>query len=231
MISFVIPFRPSTQERKDLCDFVVARYSGYWPDAEIVLSDTDSEEFSRSGAINRGVEKASGDMLVISDADTICNRAALEKATTMSALTSRWVLPYATMGYYNLTEGFTSQVLRRKPTMKVSPDDYGFAYDHNIESWSGLLVMPRAAFDAVNGFDERFQGWGYEDNSFRLAMDTIWGPYLRVEDENVYHLYHSVPADGAFNSPNLQFNRDRYYKLYSKARSKDAMLKLVEGNR
>jgi glycosyltransferase involved in cell wall biosynthesis len=230
MISIVIPFRAETEERQEIFDFVVARYSGYWPDAEIIVSDTDDEEFSRSAARNRGVEQSSGEVLVLVDADTICNPRALEEATVMSAMSKRWVLPY--QWYYNLTQDYTEEILAGNPTNKVFPTDKGFTFVHKIESWAGILVMPREAFDAVNGYDERFKGWGYEDNAFRLALDCIWGKHLRVKGENAYHLSHYVPENGAFKSPNIQVNRERYYNKYVKAsKDKDRMKKLVEGNR
>lgn len=231
MISIVIPFRPASQQRQEIFDFVLTRYTGYWPEAELIIADSEDDEFSRGASINRGVERAEGDIIVLADADTICNPRALEQATYMCAVSKRWVLPYGTTGYYNLDPFFSEEVLARDALAEISPDDENFGYVHRIESWSGLLVMTKEAFNAVNGFDERFQGWGYEDNAFRLAMDVLWGPYLRVEDENVFHIYHDVPEDGAFNSPNLQKNRDRYYNKYMKARTPDQMKRLVEGNR
>lgn len=234
MISIVIPFRSQDNDRDVLLDYVVERYSGFWPDAEIIVSDCEGERFNRSAARNRGVEASSGDTLIIADADTITDKKNLEVGTSIVGTTNRWVLPYNDRGYWNLNHDFTRYVLNHDPLADVSYRDTEFGWNHRIESWAGILIMPREAFDAVNGYDERFKGWGYEDNAFRLALDVLWGSYLRT-DGDVYHLYHAVAEGTTFDSPDIDYNRTRFYERYQRIAARrsrrEEMQELVKGNR
>src|ERR1035437_8821162 len=60
-----------------------------------------------------------------------------------------------------------------------------------------IQIMPREAFITVGGMDERFRGWGGEDQAFLLALNILWGPY-RNSPNNVYHLWHPkiIAAEG-----------------------------------
>lgn len=232
MISIIIPFRTQNNDRDRLMEFVLARYTAFWPKAEIIVSDNEGD-FNRSAARNRGVEASSGETLVIADADTIINKVDLEVGTTMCATTGKWVLPYNDRGYWNLNHAYTYEVLSRGPQYEIDyAHDPDFEFDHRIESWAGVLIIPREAFEAVNGYDERFKGWGYEDNAFRLSLDTLWGRHLRNNDGNVFHLYHNIPLGTTFDSPNIDYNRARFYETYGRAaRYKEDMIELVKGNR
>ena len=50
-------------------------------------------------------------------------------------------------------------------------------------------IMPREAFEAVGGWDERFRGWGGEDYAFARALDTLWGPHKNTAND-ILHLWH-----------------------------------------
>src|SRR5690606_6432787 len=129
-----------------------------------------------------------------------------------------WVIAYDVNLYYNLSMWATERYLRLSPAVQISIPKIG-EYDHKITSWAGMLVMTREAFVEVGGYDERFMGWGYEDNAFAEAADCILGKHRRVLNGYAVHLYHPVPVDGAFAQPNIEYNR-RLYSRYSKAKNK-----------
>jgi hypothetical protein len=54
--------------------------------------------------------------------------------------------------------------------------------------------VPRGLFESVDGFDERFAGWGYEDRAFFYACRTFGGLTLRVPGP-AYHLWHQPAAE------------------------------------
>jgi predicted glycosyltransferase involved in capsule biosynthesis len=58
-----------------------------------------------------------------------------------------------------------------------------------------ILIMPRAAFEAAGGMDERFRGWGAEDVSFVHAVDTLYGRH-RTLDASAHHLFHQTLGQG-----------------------------------
>jgi hypothetical protein len=45
----------------------------------------------------------------------------------------------------------------------------------DVPSMTGLLLVSAAGFCSVNGFDERFQGWGGEDIELRLRLHLLGG--------------------------------------------------------
>ena len=52
--------------------------------------------------------------------------------------------------------------------------------------------MPRAGFEAVNGFDEAFEGWGEEDLDLGLRLHLAgWRGHTVLDRSRVLHLYHA----------------------------------------
>lgn len=72
-----------------------------------------------------------------------------------------------------------------------------------LESWKSVrtcnMLAPRAAIDAVGGFDERYTGWGYEDSDLVIRL-MRHGLHIRrgPADTAVLHLWHpDNPRDNA----------------------------------
>jgi hypothetical protein len=55
-------------------------------------------------------------------------------------------------------------------------------------SWSCCVAVPRATFDDMGGFDERFRGWGFEDGAWAALVRAMY-PWARI-DGDMYHLDH-----------------------------------------
>lgn len=55
--------------------------------------------------------------------------------------------------------------------------------------FTGITIIPRDLFDKVGGFDERFVGWGWEDQAFWAACCALGNGYDRV-DGHAFHLWH-----------------------------------------
>jgi hypothetical protein len=156
----------------------------------------ESERFNLSATRNwLAREKLTSDVFVISDADTIPELGALEEAVAGARADGLAHLPYH---LYQNEEGFI-------------PD-----------ATSGVYVFTRAAFEATNGFDPRFIGWGYEDRAWRLANLTLHGPIVRHAGLAIAAGHDAAERDRV--SP----NRD-LYKLYERAYGDvTAMLELVK---
>lgn len=221
-LSIIIPYKSDGGQRDRLFRWVSSRWQILFPDAEIVLGRNKDDPFSRGAARNDGFLRCAGDTIVLADADTAINPGQIDAAVGMVWDGVPWVLPYQT--YFNLTEEYTETVLGFKSTVElVEPD----VWEHKLESWAGVLVMSREAFFDVHGYDERFTGWGFEDNSFQKALDTLCGPFSRVEG-NVQHLWHEAPHESTWGQPNFRENQmlhQRYSRAYG---DKDAMLELIK---
>lgn len=222
-LSVLIPYRPDGGPRDEIFAWLLARYEKLLPEAEICIGENGDEPFSRSKARNDAYRKATGRYFLVADADTLFHRSQIEHALDCVKGTRAWMLPYK--WYYNLSYEYTTEVLKSAPDVTIPEPNNPSQWEHRIESWAGLLVMPRMAYEEVGGYDERFVGWGYEDNSFQLALDAIWGPFQRMDDGYCLHLWH--PPGLGFSSPNIAQSRFLWNQYRSAAGRPDRMKTVV----
>jgi glycosyltransferase involved in cell wall biosynthesis len=223
-LSVLIPYRPDGGPRDEIFAWLLARYERLLPEAEICIGENDDEPFSRSKARNDAYRKATRDVFLVADADTMFHRDQIEAGVTLVKESGVWVLPY--LWYYNLAQEFTEQVLKSQPDVTIAEPDHPSQWEHRLESWAGLLLMPRKAYEEVGGYDERFVGWGYEDNSFQLAVDTIWGPFQRLACGYCLHLWH--PPGLGFASPNIAQSRMLWNQYRSASGRAERMKRVVQ---
>lgn len=218
-LSVILPYRPDTPEREEILSWLLCRYQIMLPDAEIVVADDPlrTVEFNRARARNYGAGLATRDLLYFVDADTMFFVPNLYRAVQMAVLAETYVYPYNV--YFNATEAYTNWILQRTPAWIPREDEID--YDHRLtESPAGNLVISRAAFETVGGWDERFECWGFEDNAFRVYADVLWGPHSRVPGFTV-HLYH--PPGPRFESEGIEANRKLFARYQAAAPSEEAM--------
>lgn len=206
--SVVIPYRNVDPTRHRNFKYVCSYWETYFPEFEIVRCDSCDEKFSRSKSRNEGIDRANGDFVIIADADTIVPKDSIVTSLLHLRYTEvpSWVIAY--QWYYNLTEERSAEVvkeLRQSPSVPLEGQ-----YDHRLVSWAGMLVFPREALEVVR-YDERFNGWGYEDNAFQMAADTLWGPFKRV-GSHALHLWHPAPNEQTFGNPDILANRQLFRK-------------------
>ena len=187
MVAICIPWRP-TPERQPLLDAVVVEYNRRGNTLPYVLADSDGPVFSRAQAINRAVNRAFADgheVVVINDADTLCDPESLGVAVWLTAGDKQSRLPYSK--YILMTQGQTNLYLA---TGTVAGDEY-------LGACSGVLVVHKDTWNELGGFDERYIGWGAEDVEFAIRHQferipgTCWG------------LYHTPDERGALTQANM----------------------------
>lgn len=206
-VSFLIPFNAEVgSERAALFGVVARRLGGYYPDAEMCLGTSTDEPFNRSQARNNAFGASTGDVLVINDADTFCTRDSLDTAIELVGSGEEdFVLPYEV--YYNLNEEWTRVLLSEWDGLIELPEDIPeTGYEHRLlTSESGVLVVARDAWLQAGGYDERFTGYGWEDNAFVRSLGIFTGRGLRIPG-TAYHLHHTLAAD-PFQHPWKEHNR------------------------
>lgn len=202
-VSVLIPYKPDHGMRDELFNWVKKFYEDVMPEVELCIGESLSEPFNRSKAVNTAAKKATKDVFVIADADVIYNPKILIQAIEMLN-ENAWIVPYSR--WLNLSNESTKKLLSQSPKwplpMKVQHRDRFKNRAH--KPVSGVIVVPRKNFEIVKGFDERFVGWGNEDVAFRDALNTLCGPYKRIENNFIFHLWH--PKIGAKGNPNFKNN-------------------------
>jgi len=206
-LSVLVPYKPDQGPRDEIFRWISAFYRKYMPFAEICLGHSKSQLFSRAQAINDAASKAKTDCFLIADNDLIYDPDQILKAKAMLA-GHPWIIPYSKV--HNIQEDSTKKLLRTEPVWPLGRPVRTVVRAQGTHG--GLTLIPRKHFEAVNGFDERFVGWGGEDDAFAYSVDTICGRHRRLEAE-IYHLWH--PNDKTGGNPNYQNNFElcmRYFR-------------------
>lgn len=79
--------------------------------------------------------------------------------------------------------------------------------ERHPNTFSGVLAVPRALWDQVGGFDERFVGWGWDDIAFWSACWSLAGGFHRVPGL-MYHLWHPRSRAENEDSPEHAVNME-----------------------
>lgn len=187
-VSIIVPYR-AEPVREPLWEFAERMLRASWVDPEIIVVDDDHENdglFNRPRAINRARKVATGDVLLIADADTVPDSiASLVTAVEATQRDRQWRLP---QDYLMLNERGTRLVMAGVRMRHLVEAESVQWHGEGI-CWSGLVIIPVEAFDAVGGFDERYQGWGADDVAMALSLITLYAPPVRYPGAAL-HLYH-----------------------------------------
>lgn len=199
-ISILVPYQSDGGYRDRNWYWVKKRYETLMPNAEICIGNYDNEPFSRSIAINNAAKLATRDIFIIADSDIIFDMNQIAKAI-LALCDFTWVIPYSIINYLTLQQ--TNRLQKMKSDVIINNIGFTDYVKSNYYNVGGITILKREHFEKVNGFDERFKGWGYEDNAFQRAMDTLCGPYGRVNN-SLWHMYHEpAPQNNAQDNSNL----------------------------
>jgi hypothetical protein len=191
-VRLIVPRRVDGGHRDRLWAYCRAFWAEQRPGWEIVEGEHADGPFNRSAAINAAAATGDWDIAVILDSDTILDADLVERGIERAAETGRLTLPFKVRNL--LSRPGTMEVLRgaggswdRFVGARQTPDD---AY----EFISSCQIVPRALWDDVGGFDERFEGWGGEDDAFHAACVALSGQDPREDrlDGACWHLWHPI---------------------------------------
>lgn len=206
-LSVVIPFRPVSEERKRIFDWVYGRTKSILPGAEIIVSSDSrntQDYFNKSMAINEGVLCATRPIISMLDADLI-----IDSFTFGMGLEALKTSPLAVLMSHvrYLSKEVSDQILELDPVQSIS--SLGTAEPRVVaqaaSSVGGAIVFYRDKFVKMGGCDERLVGWGYEDNVFHTVYSALFGKPHRIMG-HIYHIHHS-------HSPNpSDYSEDNYFQ-------------------
>lgn len=190
-VRIVVPRRADGGHRDRLWAYCEAYWRKELPEADIVEGHHERGPFNRAAAINRGMDGA-WDVAVILDGDVIVDADQLRGGIERAAATGHLVLPFRER--LSVSEDGTAQILggyegtwRRWVTEKQT---------YNV---STCLCVPRDLWDSVGGFDERFEGWGGEDDAFFWACHALAG--ADKLPGAAWHLWHPISPWRDWRSP------------------------------
>ncbi len=170
----------------------------------------DDLGFRAGQARNNGARKASGDYLLFLDQDVIFSKSFLHNI--YSKLNKKNIIIYRTV-YTNYeekekvikeiesgNENFSrilslidNEKLKRLSKEIKKDSSRAWRYRFKLKKYGpptlGLFLIPKNIFEIINGFDEEFMGYGFEDVEFseRLYRNFYKSKIL---NEKTVHLYH-----------------------------------------
>lgn len=166
-------------------------------------SDTASEGgfFSRARAINTAARTAHREcksIYILADNDLIPSAAhlasALEHLTTHTAVTPH-------------SETFYTTEMGRQQLLSTGATKH---YEAKRIGSMSYVVIRASAFAQINGMDERFEGWGPEDQALIASLRHQIEEPLRLEGSRI-HLWHPVDRSKR-NRQQLEHNRARFHQ-------------------
>jgi len=210
----LVPYRADGGHRDRLWRHLRDNYWKRLP-YRVIVGTHDSGPFNRSAAINYAARQVDWDIAVIADSDTWVPVHNLEAAIATAADTGQ--LTSALTAVAELDQHCTEEILDGHFDITALGIDR--IRNGNLDTQSSILAVPRAMWDNIGGFDERFVGWGGEDNAFWRAATILAGHPQRIPGL-AFHLWH-LPASTAQErraSPEYQANLIRW-KHYNNART------------
>lgn len=224
-VAFIIPFWGTDPFRRQSFEYLneVLReeFRGWESTVFTYGGETHNRSATRNELATRALD-AGAEILVFIDADSIPTPGAIQGALPTVMLRKSWLLPYT--NYYNLTQEGSRQFMEAPPWAVWRAED-GFEYEYVFPgpdphdrpaSVGGSVIVHKEAWEKVNGYDERFRGWGGEDRAFAYALETMTRDLLRYPSP-IYHLWHPAPEDQRFDNPDWERNRvllQRYEKAH-----------------
>jgi glycosyltransferase involved in cell wall biosynthesis len=148
--------------------------------------------FNKSWGFNVGARLASADILVLADADMLIDRETLWACIEACHVDVDAVNPYA--GIIDLGEQAAIRVHAGDfSVLGQAEEAYGrdrTTIGEHLCFCGGIYIIKRAVFLRLAGQDERFLGWGGEDDAMSLKLEKMGIPRAWNRAGVAFHLYH-----------------------------------------
>lgn len=205
----IIPFRAQSPDRWLNLLATVAWYSGL-ENTELLVVEQDEQPgidrsalseyvrhlflynrgpFNKSWAFNVAAMNARGEVLAMVDADVLVEASVLQACFEECLGGIQAINPYSAL--LDLDEGRT-ELLRRTGRIEGRGEDT-FNRDYKGEYLcfcGGAYVVRRDTYIELGGQDERFVGWGGEDDAMSIKLKLL-GNIAVNRNAVAYHLFHA----------------------------------------
>lgn len=165
--------------------------SGFLPPGCKSVFAFNNGPFNKSWGFNIGFKQSSGDVLAFGDADILIDSKNLIESFALCDAGADAVNPYdrlidltaeETSTFLQTGKGLDALANRQKANREAIGEFLCFC--------GGLFVIRRNVFEALGGFDERFVGWGGEDDAMSIKLDKLVPNTRVIGSQTAYHLFH-----------------------------------------
>jgi glycosyltransferase involved in cell wall biosynthesis len=167
--------------------------------------------FNKNWGYNVGVRVARSDVLFFCDADLLIEHSALATAAGLCARRSMAVNPYDRIADLDEAESKAVAAGLVEPDFTRPDASTLRGMREQLCFCGGAFFMRRALHHLMGGFDERFVGWGAEDDANTVRMRRVAGAAAATGLENrcALHLWHARDELVTFGNPHYPDNVQR----------------------
>lgn len=194
-------------------EVVVSDYGSNEPEAitnalastgAVVVRTERRGAWNRSAALNAGISVAKGEWIITTDADILFSPSLMRNfLVRIASVPGALYLAQCR----DLPEGFDETRVAAWLTEKGW--ERGIRQAESVATirprWGmgGFAGFSRECFSRLNGYDERMQVWGGEDNDFAARVRRLGWPvrWLSGSHDAVYHVWHAPSQAAALESP------------------------------
>jgi N-terminal domain of galactosyltransferase len=211
-VSCILTYRESGDPARRANLLAVLQWLAQWPQFEVILTEQDVAPtldllplktpiqslfcynpggFNKGWGYNVGTRLSTGNILVFVDADTICLN--LDAAIAHCLNGTSVVRPFSKMIDLTAEQSALAQQDWRNLQapeflMPNAPERSALGEYENL--CSGIVLFQRDAFNYLGGWDERFIGWGGEDDAMSIKAQRAQMPTMIMPTRASYHLHH-----------------------------------------
>lgn len=163
--------------------------------------------FNKSWGLNVGARAATGPVMVFSDADVVVD-GMLARAIALCRERYHVVKPYRHL--VDLTPQETDRVRAGAYDFQPERDRHAppnrEAVSEVLALCGGMFAIRAEAFARLGGWDERFRGWGGEDDAFTYKVQRARLPTVELDERAALHLWHPRAEEATFGQPHYRGN-------------------------
>jgi glycosyltransferase involved in cell wall biosynthesis len=211
-VSYIVCYRESGIERKKALEFTISRFRAYFPSIEIIVVEQDlkskleidknldishlfihnSGPFNRSWAFNCASKHSKKEIFMFTDADIFLDKEGYDECFNATEL-----FEAITPNKIEISNVFIDENQGNKIVLLNMRKLHSFA--------GGMLIITRQAFEKIGGWDERFEGWGGEDDAMsHVIYNQLCSKTLNIPN---YHIDHPHEHISGNNHPQYEANR------------------------
>lgn len=156
--------------------------------------------FNKSWGFNVGAKRSSGEVLALADADILVDTTVVKACLGECREKFDAINPFSTLVDLDpeRTETFrrTRDLVTRQ--QELINRDYKGQY---LCFCGGIYVIRKSSYLRLGGQDERFLGWGGEDDAMSVKINLLEQTATN-QSGRAYHLYHEPPSAQVADDPN-----------------------------
>lgn len=211
MPTLIIPFRNSDRYRLANLLAVESFYYSQFPEWQVIIVEQDAKPtlelnffagspklifafnaglFNKSWAINIAFKQSTEQVLLIGDADMVVAPTALKKSLDAVDQELDVVRPFRNLIDLDQKE---TQCFLDSGSIENSTKDSMLDRNYANESLclaGGFFLIKNECFGKLKGFDERFEGWGGEDDAFSIIVQSVSNKTAILREGIAWHCWH-----------------------------------------